>query len=129
METLRMPFAYGYGSAAIRRTVRHVLATWQLTDLAGDALVVISELVQNAVQHAGGRGELVLTRRREGVLVEVFDESSAAPSVRAPDPRRIGGRGLLIVAAVTSAWGTRTSQAGKVVWAELAMAAACVTAA
>ncbi|WP_161952599.1 ATP-binding protein, partial [Actinoplanes sp. TFC3] len=36
-----------------------------------------------------------------------------------PDPRRIGGRGLLLVAAMTRDWGTQARPGGKVVWADV----------
>ena len=117
MDVLRVAFDHGAPSGPVRQAARQALIDWQHPDLVDDALVVISELVQNVLQHTDGGGELVLTRRDHAVLIEVFDSSATPPRVYGPDPRRLGGRGLLIVAAVTLEWGTRPAPTGKVVWA------------
>jgi anti-sigma regulatory factor (Ser/Thr protein kinase) len=85
-----------------------------------DVLLVVSELVQNVSQHTRGDGELVLTTG-DGVLIEVRDDDPAQPSLQSPDLQRLGGRGLLLVAAVADEWGTRPAGTGKIVWARLPM--------
>jgi hypothetical protein len=122
VDALQLPFERTVNTAAARRAVRAALDRWKLAHLTDDALLVTTELVQNAVAHTGDGGELVVRRCASGLRIEVADGSREQPTVRAPDPSRTGGRGLSIVSAVARAWGTltRTGQAGKVVWAELA---------
>ncbi|MDG4827483.1 ATP-binding protein [Asanoa sp. WMMD1127] len=121
MDALRMRFEHGPAAGAARRAVREALDRWKLGHLADDALLVTTELVQNAVVHAGDGGVLVVRRSAAGLRIEVADESRDEPTVRPPDPQRVGGRGLSLVAAVARAWGTlRSGQTGKIVWAELA---------
>ncbi|GAA1886388.1 ATP-binding protein [Asanoa iriomotensis] len=121
MDALRLPFGRAANAAAVRRAVRAALERWKLVHLTDDALLVTTELVQNAVAHTGAGGELVVRRCADGLRIEVIDGSGEQPTVRAPDPSQVGGRGLSIVAAVARGWGTltRTGQTGKVVWAEL----------
>ncbi|KUL41513.1 ATP-binding protein [Actinoplanes awajinensis] len=82
-----------------------------------DVLIAVSELVQNVGQHTGGGGELTLSLTADGVLVEVADTAVGAPQVRHPGARQAGGRGLLLIDAMALAWGTRSGEAGKTVWA------------
>jgi anti-sigma regulatory factor (Ser/Thr protein kinase) len=120
MDSLHLPFTHDADSASIRRTARHALSGWQTPpDLVADTLVVITELVQNAVRHTGDGGELVVRRRPDAVLVEVQDTSSHLPETYPPDPRRIGGRGLHLVAALAHEWGSRRVTTGKIVWARM----------
>jgi anti-sigma regulatory factor (Ser/Thr protein kinase) len=85
------------------------------TDLA----LVVSELVTNACVHGTEpiRVHLDIDSRR--VRVEVEDGSPVMPEVQRPDERSTIGRGLLIVGALSRAWGAERSRAGKVVWAEV----------
>jgi hypothetical protein len=119
MDTARLSFEHVVDSATMRQSVRRLLTAWGMSALAEDALLVITELVQNVEQHTAHGGELVVSRRGDAALIEVFDGDPALPTVRRPDPRRLGGRGLLIVSAMSSTWGARHLDRGKVVWAEL----------
>jgi anti-sigma regulatory factor (Ser/Thr protein kinase) len=119
MDPLRLPFAHRTDYSALRQYARQVLGEWQTPELVDDSLLVITELVENVVQHTGDGGELLLHRRDDAVRIEVTDTSPELPRAYGPDPRRIGGRGLLLVAALTRAWGTRADGHGKVVWAEV----------
>jgi serine phosphatase RsbU (regulator of sigma subunit)/anti-sigma regulatory factor (Ser/Thr protein kinase) len=116
---LRTPFSRDVDSATLRSTARQALTGWQPPDLLDDTLVVITELVHNAVRHTGEGGELVITRRADGVLVEVSDRSPDQPQPLPPDRRRVGGRGLLLVAALAAEWASRPAATGKVVWARM----------
>jgi hypothetical protein len=122
VDAVRLRFERGAAAGTARRAVREALDRWKLAHLADDALLVTTELMQNVVRHTGDGGVLVVCRSAGGLRIEVADGSAAQPTVRAPDPARVGGRGLSIVAAVARAWGTlaRSGQTGKVVWAELA---------
>jgi anti-sigma regulatory factor (Ser/Thr protein kinase) len=81
--------------------------------------LVVTELVTNAVVHGGGSCVLRLEPGSGHVLVEVADSTSLVPAVRATDPDREQGRGMLLVDAMTAAWGVDVSPAGKVVWAQV----------
>ena len=119
MDPMRLSFAHRTDYAALRQYARKVLGQWQTPELVDDTLLVITELVENVVQHTGDGGELLLHRRVDAVRIEVTDTSSELPRAYGPDPRRIGGRGLLLVGALARDWGARPSDHGKVVWAEV----------
>ncbi|MGA5562363.1 ATP-binding protein [Streptomyces platensis] len=111
--------------SVVRRRVRTVLADWNLApDLAEDALLVISELITNAVVHALPPAVLRLSRGgadgRSALRVEVTDAGPAAdgrPAV-APCPGE-HGRGLDIITALAAECGTRAHPGGITWWAEL----------
>jgi anti-anti-sigma regulatory factor len=93
---------------------------WGLAELSGPASLVASELVTNAVEHAGTPMTLRLTRRERCVHVAVRDGSPAEPRLRRPLVTEAGGRGLLLVSSVATHWGVLPCRDGKVVWATLA---------
>jgi anti-sigma regulatory factor (Ser/Thr protein kinase) len=85
-----------------------------------DAELVVSELASNAVLHTEGSFNLCLCRGVEAVVVEVTDTDPRCPSVEFSYARPWSGRGLLIVEAVSSSWGSRaTPEGGKTVWAKI----------
>jgi serine phosphatase RsbU (regulator of sigma subunit)/PAS domain-containing protein/anti-sigma regulatory factor (Ser/Thr protein kinase) len=100
-----------------RATVGRQLSAWHLDDLAFTTELVVSELVTNAIQYAGGPVELRLIRGGS-LICEVTDPSNTQPRlVRATDTDE-GGRGLFIVAQCTNRWGCRYRQSGKTIWTE-----------
>lgn len=117
---MRWAFAHGEPAGPMRHHAQAALAPWLTFDDLDDAMVVISELVQNVTQHTAGDGELVVVRGPGVITIEVRDHSRVLPKVQPPDPQRLGGRGLLLVAGVTRAWGAVPTSHGKVVWARLA---------
>jgi anti-sigma regulatory factor (Ser/Thr protein kinase) len=84
-----------------------------------DAVLVVSELVTNALVHARSGATVTLRARAGRVRVEVTDHGAGSPEPRSPAPETVGGRGLLLVAAVAETWGIDPADDGKVVWAEL----------
>jgi anti-sigma regulatory factor (Ser/Thr protein kinase) len=90
--------------------------------LVDDVLLVVSELVTNALRHGSGQITLTLEVDGELVVVTVGDEGPGRPRVLDPVERGAeGGRGLALVAAVGQDWGVRpTADGGKVVWCVLA---------
>ncbi|WIV54288.1 ATP-binding protein [Amycolatopsis nalaikhensis] len=109
------------GLAAARHWAEDELATLGEAHRI-DALLVVSELLDNAYRHAGGPVQLRLLRRHDPceITVAVADSGSGAPRMRTPDPR--GGRGLLLVDRICSAWGVSHHDDGKVVWGTLGCA-------
>ena len=121
----RLSIAPGAPAAQARPPARAALYAWGVTHHADDILLVTSELIDNVTQHTAGGGELRLTLQHNTILIEVEDTDPQPPAPRAHVPRSLGGRGLIIVAAIARRWGHRpTSWAGhtgKVVWAELVL--------
>ncbi|MCH9718632.1 MAG: ATP-binding protein [Actinomycetia bacterium] len=103
-----------------RDAVRNALTDWQLSSCLDDALLIASELVTNAATH--GIGEVSLHLRVSGSLlrIEVHDEQvEALPETRAPGDTEPGGRGLHLVAALSSNWGWEVGAHTKTIWAEI----------
>jgi anti-sigma regulatory factor (Ser/Thr protein kinase) len=84
-----------------------------------EAALATSELVTNALLH--GRPPVDFRLRVEGgeVLIEVRDRATYQPRKQRPDELDEHGRGLQIVSAVSSRWGTRPTEQGKAVWCVL----------
>jgi anti-sigma regulatory factor (Ser/Thr protein kinase) len=108
---------------ARRRTATLLDAERDVPSLTrADILLVVSELVSNAVRHGVGPVELQLTVGPELVHIEVSDQGpSRPPPARWPAATSQNGRGLLIVDAIASAWGVTTHDPGKTVWADVAL--------
>ncbi|WP_432250650.1 SpoIIE family protein phosphatase [Streptomyces sanyensis] len=100
-----------------RSLVTARLDRWGLAELAPASALVVSELVTNAVRHAGGPLQLRLIRDR-ALLCEVADTTHTSPHLRHSSAEDEGGRGLLIVARLVERWGTRYTQSGKTIWTE-----------
>ncbi|MFF2852972.1 ATP-binding protein [Streptomyces sp. NPDC058001] len=103
--------------ARIRRiTVAH-LRLWALSDaLAEDVRLVVSELVTNAVEHGKGTVSLRVRHTPSLLRIEVTDESPAPAQLQSADGEDLSGRGLFLVAAVSSDWGV--SRDGRTIWAD-----------
>jgi anti-sigma regulatory factor (Ser/Thr protein kinase) len=89
-----------------------------------DALLVVTELVGNAVRHARTDLTVTVTVRGDVLRIEVFDLDTRPPALLGLDDESTSGRGLHIVAGIATDWGWRTAQSadgvsGKRVWAEL----------
>jgi anti-sigma regulatory factor (Ser/Thr protein kinase) len=119
VELLRLAFGNDEPAAPVRRQARAALDEIPHPDAVDDVLVVISELVENVTRHTHGGGELRLAHEDEVIVIEVHDGDATAPRLLPPDDRRIGGRGLLVVAGMARRWGVRPEETGKTVWAEI----------
>ncbi|HEX2299603.1 MAG TPA: ATP-binding protein, partial [Pseudonocardiaceae bacterium] len=106
-----------YAPRFARRIVDEVCARWHLAgDVRERAELIVTELVTNAVQHAGGGAiELIVAVRRPMLRVEVGDDHQVLPY----RPQASPGRGLQLVDKLASHWGSRPTHRGKVVWADL----------
>jgi anti-sigma regulatory factor (Ser/Thr protein kinase) len=102
-----------------RRYLRARLSEWGAYHLTDAATLLVSELVTNAVLHA--RSETMISLAYdEGVLrVEVADSSMVGVQRRRYAYDAATGRGLLLVDALSTAWGTVATEEGKAVWFEL----------
>jgi anti-sigma regulatory factor (Ser/Thr protein kinase) len=103
-----------------RSFVRDTCARWNLTGIVDDAVLVVSELVENATRHTGSAPLLRLELRTDRFAVAVRDQDPRPPEPRPLTTDQPGGRGMPIVAALSRAWGTSPHPGGgKVVWAVL----------
>jgi anti-sigma regulatory factor (Ser/Thr protein kinase) len=102
---------------AARDLVSRALVDWRLSQQIPDACLVVSELVTNAMIHAGTDIDVTLAEHRRSVRVAVRDHSPALPVERHGRSDE-HGRGLGIVAELASSWGVLPhADGGKVVWA------------
>ena len=124
------PLAPGSARGLVRAALREwaelgLPGTEKLTDrLADDAMVVVSELVTNAVVHAGTDVELVCRlEETDSIVVEVADhhpsraprDNNAEPAYETPE----FGRGLRLVSTLAEAWGVTYRTGVETVWARL----------
>jgi anti-sigma regulatory factor (Ser/Thr protein kinase) len=104
----------------LRHLVREQLRAWRLTGAAEVTLLLVSELVTNALLHGRPPLELRVAAIEGKVRVEVHDAAGDRPPARAfPPPDAPHGRGIEIVAALANRWGSAPSPLGKVVWFEV----------
>ncbi|MGY4922829.1 SpoIIE family protein phosphatase [Streptomyces sp. 900105755] len=106
--------------ADARRLVAEQLALWGMAEAAFVTQLLVSELVTNAMRHAGGPIRLRLIKG-ETLICEVSDGSSVSPHLRRARVFDEGGRGLFMVAQFTQRWGTRYTRTGKTIWGEQAV--------
>jgi anti-sigma regulatory factor (Ser/Thr protein kinase) len=90
-----------------------------LPEMIDTACLLTSELVTNALVHAGSRVDLSVTVANHGVHVEVGDSSRVTAEPRSIGSEAVAGRGLHIVEAMSSRWGSTVIGDGKRVWFEL----------
>ncbi|MEX2986149.1 SpoIIE family protein phosphatase [Streptomyces sp. C36] len=115
----------GRSVAAARAFVRDTLQGWGFPDIIDDAVVLTSELVTNAVVHAGTHADVLCVRMNTGVRVEVADRYPERevplqePGRQFGSVDREGGRGLLLCAAIASRWGVEYTATAKTVWFRL----------
>ncbi|MEU5400048.1 ATP-binding protein [Streptomyces sp. NPDC005963] len=108
-----------------RKLARDRLDCWGIGgDVHDTAMLVVSELVTNAVVHSGShRICCELLNGVERLRISVRDQGCApsGPRVCHTQAAEERGRGLLLVEAVSSAWGAHATQqgSGRIVWAEL----------
>ena len=103
-------------AADARRFVEHALRSWRCDDALDTAQLLVSELVSNAIRHAGTPVRLTLRREPGGLRVEVRDGAPGAPRPRLADPDSEAGRGLFLVDHLAREWGVRPERRGKTVW-------------
>ena len=115
-----------------RLHARHLVWEWGLNGLAESTELLVSELVTNAVKATAGQEDqaavcLRLSSDNARVLIEVWDADPQPPAPKdlgedgTPDRQEEGGRGLFLVATLSTRWDWYLTQkpTGKVVWCEL----------
>jgi anti-sigma regulatory factor (Ser/Thr protein kinase) len=113
-----------------RAHVRLVAAEWGLNSLSRTAELLTSELVTNAVKASGRLPrpydpgfipvvQLWLASDQACLVICVWDGNDSPPVRADASPYAEGGRGLLLVEALGSDWGTCAAPAGKVVWVRI----------
>jgi serine phosphatase RsbU (regulator of sigma subunit)/anti-sigma regulatory factor (Ser/Thr protein kinase) len=103
-----------------RAFTRTTLAALALPEtLARDAILLVSEMVTNAIVHGRAPIQLRLRRARAQLLIEVSDTATAVPRKLRPTSNDVHGRGLQLVAMMADEWGTRPIRDGKSVWCAL----------
>ncbi|MFG2984437.1 ATP-binding protein [Streptomyces sp. NPDC048258] len=118
------------GARLARRLVSHYLHEWghPYNSPANDtAALIAAELAANAVRHGRVPGRdfrlrLVIDTVATTIRIEVSDtRTERMPTLTTPAPDAEAGRGLVLVAALATHWGTtpRPSAPGKTVWAEI----------
>ncbi|GHC81321.1 SpoIIE family protein phosphatase [Streptomyces flavofungini] len=115
----------GRSVATARSFVRDTLQGWGFSDIVDDAVVLTSELVTNAVVHAGTAADVLCLRTEDAVRIEVSDHypEREIPLQNSPatmgSPDREGGRGLQLCAALATRWGVDYTPTHKQVWFQL----------
>ncbi|MDP9418253.1 MAG: ATP-binding protein [Actinomycetota bacterium] len=105
--------------AQARATAKAVLLEWGIdaAETLDVAELVISELVTNAIRHAGSAGALLLHLEMSGgLLIAVADGSAIEPIAQELNDSSESGRGMSIVAALADSWGVDPWGDGKRVW-------------
>jgi anti-sigma regulatory factor (Ser/Thr protein kinase) len=87
------------------------------TDLVANVELVLSELLTNAIKAGASRVSVELKAGSDQILLTVTDDASGRVTLKTPTADAPGGRGLPIVALISSEWGVDTHGAGKKVWA------------
>jgi hypothetical protein len=103
-----------------REVITEACGRWEQPDLAGNACIVATEMVNNVVAHARTPMRVLLALHGDTMSVAVRDGSAKIPRFTGQvAPTSYGGRGLLLIDSVATRWGHLALADGKVVWARL----------
>ena len=116
--------AVATSAAQARRLLAEALTEAGHEGWQDDATLALSELVTNALMHAGTEIQLLIKVEPDLLHVEVGDGNRHLPVRRDHALRSGTGRGLHIVEASVDRWGATPVDGGKVVWFELGAGAA-----
>jgi anti-sigma regulatory factor (Ser/Thr protein kinase) len=120
----RLELQLPHTTESVRRARRTIAAFLDPSEVpvsvVDDLLLLVSELVTNAVVHAGSPAVVRLDADVERIKVAVADRAGERkPSMSEPDPLSSSGRGVLLVDRLAARWGVEPQCEGKVVWFEL----------
>lgn len=106
-----------------RHRAARLVLQWGHPELAGDAALLVSELMTNALLHGSVRGRLLrvhLTLTAATLRIAVSDpRGERMPGVREADDEECYGRGLMVISCVSDRFGVESRIVGKTVYAEL----------
>ena len=106
-----------------RNAAREAVQSFADAELGGNVALVTSELVTNAIVHAGTACDLRLLMDSNGgrvvVRLEVTDGGPGEARQREPSTGEPGGRGLRLVDQLATRWGSAPTSDGKQVFVEL----------
>ncbi|QIP84541.1 ATP-binding protein [Streptomyces sp. Tu 2975] len=121
---VRLPSRPESAATARRLTQCVVLRQWALPAQTGEyAVLLVSELVGNAVRHTGARVfGLRMLRRRGWIRIEVRDPSRGLPCLMPVAEMDTSGRGLFLVDKLADRWGVDLLARGKTTWFEMRVA-------
>jgi anti-sigma regulatory factor (Ser/Thr protein kinase) len=104
--------------AGVRGTMRETLHGWGLKAEAEDVVLILDELLVNALIHGAGEITFLLAFNQAtgGLRGEVTDEDPRSPVQLEPGVDRQDGRGMLLVKHLAQTWGWQATEEGKVVW-------------
>ena len=103
-----------------RSRLTAVLAEWGLVGEATEpTLLVVTELLSNAIDHGRGPVRLAVELLDTAVHVEVHDGAPEPPQLQPRDLLQARGRGLQLVEALSLRWGWIDDPPGKLVWADV----------
>jgi anti-sigma regulatory factor (Ser/Thr protein kinase) len=102
-----------------RALLRERMCPQHSGDLLERALLVLSELVVNAVEHGRPPVRAQVECRSEALHLEVSDAGPGLPRHLSPGADAGSGRGVGLVATICSAWGVREEPGRKTVWCDL----------
>jgi anti-sigma regulatory factor (Ser/Thr protein kinase) len=120
MDVVRLPSVTLPAESSCVRAARswardHCEATWD-PGVCDDLVLVASELFSNAVLHGRGPVQISLVQKSGHIRLQVFDTGPTWGHDTIPDNEH--GRGLVIVDALSRAWGMTAEHGGRTVWAE-----------
>ena len=108
--------------AVVRQEIRQLLVEWELVALTDDIVLVVSEMLANALHHADGSvAAMRIHLRPDAVVIEVSDQGAAVPRLGQPAFDDDRGRGMFLIDRLADRWGFRRIEDGKVVWCEMAI--------
>jgi len=102
-----------------RRFLHATVESWNAEVFAWPAGQVLTELTTNAVLHAGTDFTVTIGLSGAGLWLAVRDASPRMPRRRRYGPESTTGRGITVVARLTTRWGVTAEPSGKTVWCEL----------
>ncbi len=111
-------------AAAARSQVRAAICAWDIPVDLDVAVLLTSELVTNAIRHEAGKSVMLTITCICGQLrVDVRDTSCSVPVLKEAPAEAEAGRGLMLVASLSTDWGFHRAPAGKAVYFTLAFEA------